>query len=205
MPATFDGDNLLITLPTSTAEIDAKVDLYSDWKEWFKTSPNAKYPLAFDTVGGDPTTATGAVAAYYFLRNDNGWRIKPAEEDAEVTIVGNLYPRDVALPVFAQTTGAFTVLLNVERDASSVVETVISGSGVTAGDKTDIIDGVWSKVLETLTAEEIMRITLAALAGKRVGLGTATEQYMGQDDVKARITLTPDQYGNGDPTLDGTP
>lgn len=88
---------------------------------------------------------------------------------------------------------------------SAGLQVVTQGSGVTAGDKTDIINGVWSKVLETLTAEEMMRIMLAALAGKRVGLGTATEQYMAQDDVTPRITLTPDEFGNGDPTLDGTP
>jgi hypothetical protein len=150
MPATFDGDNLRITLPAATPEVDAKVDLYSDWKEWLKTAANAKYPVAFDTTGGDPTTATGKVAAYYFLRNDNGWRIKPAEEDAEVTIVGNLYPRDATLPMFVETTGAFTVLLSVERDASSVVE--ISGSGVTAQDKLDIADEVRVELTAELAA-----------------------------------------------------
>lgn len=88
---------------------------------------------------------------------------------------------------------------------SAGLQTVVSGSGVTAQDKTDIIDGVWAKALETLTAEEMMRIMLAALAGKRVGLGTATEQYMAQDDVTPRITLTPDANGNGDPTINGAP
>lgn len=124
---TFDGENLLITLDAATPEVDAKVDLYSDWKEWFKISGNAKYPIAFDTTGGDPTTATGKVAAYFFLRNDNGWRIQPAEEDADITIIGNLYPRDSTLSMFMETTGGFTVLITIERDASSVVETVGSG------------------------------------------------------------------------------
>jgi hypothetical protein len=88
---------------------------------------------------------------------------------------------------------------------SAGLQTVVSGSGVTAGDKLDIAAAVWSRVLEGLTAEEIMRITLAALAGKRQGLGTTTEQYMAQDGVTPRITLTPDAAGNGLPVLDGTP
>ena len=138
MPS-FDGDNLIITLDSGVAEVNAETDLYSDWKEWFKTPGNAKYPLAFDTTGGDPTTATGAVSPFFFLRNDNGWRIRPAEEDAEVVIVGNLYPRDVTLPLFVQTTGAFTVLLTIERDASSVVETITSGtSGLTAAESAQL-------------------------------------------------------------------
>lgn len=74
----------------------------------------------------------------------------------------------------------------------------------TAPTAIQIADTVWSKALETLTAEEMMRIMLAALAGKRQGLGTGTEQYMAQDGTTPRITLTPDQYGNGTPTIDGT-
>ena len=83
--------------------------------------------------------------------------------------------------------------------------TYTSGSGVTAQDKIDIVSGVWSKAVEGLTAEETMRVMLAALAGKRQGLGTATEKYMAQDGVTPRITLTPDAAGNGTPTINGAP
>lgn len=64
----------------------------------------------------------------------------------------------------------------------------------------------WTEVIESgLTAAEIMRIITAALAGKRVGLGTATEEYMGRDGVTPRITFTPtDAEGNGDTTVDGS-
>ena len=81
---------------------------------------------------------------------------------------------------------------------------IVSGSGVTAQDKLDIASQVWSKVIETLSAEEMMRVMLAAMAGKRAGLGTATEQYMGRDGVTPRITLAPtDAAGNGTPTING--
>jgi len=46
-----------------------------------------------------------------------------------------------------------------------------------------------------------MKVTLAALAGKRAGIGTATETYYAQDDVTPVITLTPDANGNGTPTV----
>ena len=49
--ATFDGANLHITIP-STGTFDAERDLYSAWKRWITLSDNAKYPAAFDTVGG---------------------------------------------------------------------------------------------------------------------------------------------------------
>lgn len=124
MAVTFDGDTLRIILPAGVSEIDAKVDLYSDWKAWVKTGTNCRYPLAFDTTGGDPTTATGEVSPFFFLRNDLGWRIRPAEESANVTIVGNLYGRDPALPMVVPTSGSWTVLLILERDASAIVESV---------------------------------------------------------------------------------
>ena len=128
MAVTFNGADLCIELETLVTSVDAKVDLYSEWKDWFKLSDNAKYPFAFGTTGGDSTTATGTVAPFFFLRNDLGWRICPPEEDIEITIVGNLYPRDSSIAMFTATTGGYTVLINIERDASSVVEEV-AGAG----------------------------------------------------------------------------
>lgn len=63
---------------------------------------------------------------------------------------------------------------------------------------------VWTKIIEGLTAEEMMRVLLAASAGKRQGLGTATETYMARDGITPRITITPDSSGNGVPIINGT-
>jgi hypothetical protein len=64
---------------------------------------------------------------------------------------------------------------------------------------------VWEASIESgLTAEEIVRIMLAALAGKRTGLGTTAEKYMAQDGTTPRITLNNfDKDGNGTPVIDG--
>ena len=64
---------------------------------------------------------------------------------------------------------------------------------------------IWDDPMEgTLTFREAMRIMLAALAGKRAGLGTATEEYMAQDGVTPRVTFTPsDAAGNGTTVVDG--
>lgn len=81
------------------------------------------------------------------------------------------------------------------------VTTVTNDVGITQAGA----DKMWAKAIEGLTAEEIMRITLAALAGKRQGLGTAEEKYMAQNGVTPRITFSPDAQGNGVPTLNGAP
>ena len=132
MAVTFNGAALCIELESGVTSVDAKTDLYSAWKDWFKLSDNSKYPFAFDTAGGDPTSDTANVAAFFFIRNDLGWRICPPEEDITITIEGNLYPRDASIPYRTETTGGYTVLLNIERDATSVVETVESTTDASA-------------------------------------------------------------------------
>ena len=69
-----------------------------------------------------------------------------------------------------------------------------------------IADAVWDTELETgYTAREMMRIMFASLAGKRDGLGTATEYYYDvATGLVPRVIFTPDINGNGVPVVDGS-
>jgi len=107
----FDGNNLRIILPAGITNIDVEADLYSQWKEWVKLSDNAKFPPAFRTIGGDPLTPGIDAGAYFFIQNQDGWRIRPAEEDATVFLNGNLAPEDSALDIVVPTLGNFRVLV----------------------------------------------------------------------------------------------
>lgn len=104
----FDGDNLIITLPFGVRNISVQEDIYSDWKVWAQLPENLKYPPAFRSIGGDPLSPGINAGAYYFLRNDFGWRIRPAEESATTFIEGNLAPQDSTAGIFLPTIGAFT-------------------------------------------------------------------------------------------------
>jgi hypothetical protein len=154
--ATFDGDALIITLPAGSPSVDVQEGLYSEWKEWVKLSDNAKYPLAFDTIGGDTISPTQEVAPYFFLRNDLGWRIKPAEENATVSLVGNLYGRNSTLPILVDTDGDYTVLVSIERSSSSIAVATGGGGGATAAE-------VWSYATRTLTSAGVTAIQDAIL------------------------------------------
>lgn len=109
--ATFDGPNLRIILPAGETNIDVGRDLYSAWKVWALTDDNTKYPPAFRSTGGDPLTPGIDAGAYFFLQNQNGWRVRPAEEDATVFFNGNLAPEDSTKELVVPTIGNFTVLL----------------------------------------------------------------------------------------------
>jgi hypothetical protein len=89
-------------------------------------------------------------------------------------------------------------------NSAGLVEVGTGGSG-SSPTAAQVASAVWSQALEGLTAEEMMRIMLAALAGKRQGLGTPTEEYMAQDGLTPRVTLVADTAGNGTPVLNGAP
>ena len=161
MAVTFNGPELRIELP-SVGGYDAQVDLYSDWKEWIKVGDNAKFPKAFDTTGGDDTGEGQSIAPYFFLRNDLGWRIASPEEDGQVVIDGNLFPRDPALPVFVPPVGDYAILLLLKiSNQALVVETGTSGltpeeaanlarldvDVSTRGTDAGTADAVWNKTL----------------------------------------------------------
>lgn len=107
MAISFDGPNLLITLDSGVTQVDVS-DIYSAWKQWMLAGDNSKYLPAFRTVGGDPLSSIINAGAYYFLRNDYGWRVKPPEEDITIYLTGNLAVQDTLLPAFIPTIGAYT-------------------------------------------------------------------------------------------------
>jgi hypothetical protein len=187
-----------------------------------------------DTTFGSTNAATGYEIRTYdeyalmreladYLDSDVGMALPVAfSHNTQVTISGVAYARSLTFLAPYTVTfedGAYQVRLvggtnnnlldvlnpngvSVISANSAGLQTVATGSGPSAS---DVAAAVWSRALEGLTAEEMLRIMLAALAGKRQGLGTATEQYLAQDGTTPRITLTADSAGNGTPTLNGAP
>ena len=192
MAITFDGPNLRIILDAVSA-LDIE-DLYSRWKDFSKTGNNSRFPFAFaDSFGGNTLQVGLDAGAYFTLRNDLGWRIRPDEANRTVSVTGNLVAFDSTLPLTVPTTGAFTVLLNGLQPI------------------TQNIDGqatlIWQRVLEgTLTMEQAQRIMLSVLAGK----STATQtpfRFRTRDlaDGKDRVDALHSEDGDRTSvTLDGT-
>lgn len=169
MAYTFLGESKLIVLQSGSSSFTAQ-DVYSRWKDWVQTGSNSKFLPAFRSVGGDPIGVSSSVSPYIFLNNTDGWRIRPSENDAEVSIVGNIYPENSALPTFVPTLGDFTVTMQLERSVASISsiaetsQTTVQGAMTAQGytstraAKIDSIDSVTSGT-NTLTNQQLTLLT----------------------------------------------
>lgn len=153
---TFDGSSKIITVDSGVTTLNVQTDLYSDWKEWVVLSDNSKYLPAFRSVGGDELQTDYFLAPTFFLLN--GWRIRPAEENRVLSVIGNIYVDGSSDSPFISTIGNYRVMIN--STTSNVVNTIAVGSGVTSQDKTDIIDGVLAGVDDATTIANEVKTTL---------------------------------------------
>jgi len=193
----FDG-------PTKTIEGDPSAvvggvfsfsaqELYSEWVDWVATGDNMKYLPAFSTAGGDSLGGGTFIGAYVFIRNDLGWRgVPPDVGNVQVVIDGNFYPTDPNLPFFVPWPGVVTVI----QSRVSQMTQAISTSGAPAPTASENAAAVWSRVIEGMQADEIVRILLAANVGRTTGVGTATERYKSLDGLTDRITVSFDENNN---------
>ena len=84
---TFDGVNKVICVNDDVTELDIKIDVYSDWKEWKQLQDYGKYLAALRTIGGDPTIAPQTAGDIYFTIN--GWQL--AIDLTKVAVTGVLF------------------------------------------------------------------------------------------------------------------
>tara|TARA_R110000851_G_scaffold269143_1_gene421791 strand:- start:62 stop:637 length:576 start_codon:yes stop_codon:yes gene_type:complete len=178
--ATFNGDTLTIQLP-SVGSYDVESELYSAWKEWVLLSDNAKYPVAFETTGGDDIGGGQQIAPYFFCRNDLGWRIKAPQENGEVIIRGNLFPRNPLSTMFVES-GGFDAFIRQEVSTRAVVvETGVSGLTAVESSQLDLIS-----TMQTLV-DELHKVRGLSLGNP----ATFTPTSIQSDDISMTIT------GNG--------
>jgi hypothetical protein len=151
MPSiSFNGATKVITIgydgPLTTV---TAADIYSRWKDWVAAG-NAQFEQAFsESVGGNELGGGVSLSGYYFIRNDIGWRIKPSENDYELTVSGDLYPADANTAFIIPPTGDFTVLISFQRSAASYV--TASGGGGGSIDYNQVAQAVWNRDMSSHT------------------------------------------------------
>lgn len=95
--------------------------------------------------------------------------------------------------------------VSIQPGNSAGLQTVATGSGVLPSDVTDISDAVWAKAVEgTYTAEQVIRIMSAVLAGKSSKVG-GVRTFRDIDDLTDRVVASVTDTGDRTAvTLDGT-
>ena len=135
-PFTFDGPNKIISCALGTYSFSSS-GIYSRWKDWCQDDPERlKFPPAFaGSVGGESLGGGVFVGGYFFLQN--GWVIRPMEQDHQLIVSGNLFPIPDNAALFTSTIGSFQVVVGMRT--SSLTQQVVSSSGGSSGvSQTDI-------------------------------------------------------------------
>lgn len=205
----FDPVNSLIIVKEGITELDAKIDIYSDWKEWFQQGDNSKWPQAMRTTGGDMTVPGSYIGAYYFLLN--GWRVRPYEGDHQLIIDGNLFVDGGGNP-FTPTVGPYTVLvtLTVSSVSTSLVTDLpeIQHSSFNGGVSIDITSSYTGTTYPVGTQRQpvnniVDALLIASARGFRtfyvigdIELATGTDFiesiFVGESKTKTVITIADD-------------
>jgi hypothetical protein len=137
-----DFANKVIIMDTGETEYDVR-GAYSHWKEQIFLADNFTYDFAFDVLGNVVYDSPKRVPPFTSLIN--GWKIRPDEANHTLTVSGGILYVDGGGDPFVDTLSPYTVRVNYVQPVEVLM--IATGSGVTAGDKTDIIDGVWNKTL----------------------------------------------------------
>lgn len=176
MALTFDTANLVIESDSSITDLPA---FHAALRDWEDSEAAAIHPVTHSWKALD----LGGGAFFYQCDLINNWKLK-FPSAGSYQIAGNLNGEIVPVA------GVY-----VERKTSAAyTTTAIGGSGPSAS---DIAQAVWQRAIESgLSAESILRVLLAPLAGKASGIGTAEETYYAQDGVTPRVTAEFDSNGN---------
>jgi hypothetical protein len=193
MAYSFDGTTKVITLSGGTTSFSVR-DIWSRWVDWFLTSDNSKYLTAFSVVGGDDIDLIEGtkIPIYAFLTN--GWKIKPQEANHTLKVQDGILLVDGGGDPFVNTSGSYIVRINYQQPVQAISFSTGGGGGATPE---NIADAVWQKALEgAYTAEELIRILTAVLAGRVTGAGSGVEKFRDIANTKDRVTSTVDDNGN---------
>ncbi len=129
---TFDGQNKLILLDGASLSLP---DLYSRWKDWARADGNAKYAIAFRTVGGD----IPAIPLYLFLVN--GWRLRPMSARHTLTVADGILEVEGGGDPFVDPLGNHVVRIVLQAPGIALGYSL---NGGTAPSAAEVADSVWS-------------------------------------------------------------
>lgn len=132
----FDGDNKVITEPAGSGDTSFEVvrDVYSAWKRWVNGGAGTPFLRAFTVEGGTPIGNTGLFTGTTFVMV-NGWRIRPANHDHQLILIGNIFSEDGVISI-----PALTANTNLFISATVGAQGISTGGGLSSTDQQSLID-----------------------------------------------------------------
>lgn len=196
-PFTFDFETSLIDVDEGESSVDVGL-LYDAIQEAQASEEGILYGR-IASGSGLVALGEGVFVGLTVALLDN-WQIRFAEGAYIARVAGgNLVGGPEDDPV-AYSAGVQTLLM---QSAASTAVLTGGGGAPTAAQNAA---AVWQRLLEAgMTAEQLLRVVVAAVSGRSEGIGTSAEQYKSVDGTKTRIDVTFDAEGNRESVdLDGT-
>ncbi len=160
MAITFDGATKRIILDSTSV---TAAEVWSRWCDWLDDdTDNGRWLPAFRQVGGDDLGSGLSIPPYIFLLN--GWRVRPMEQNHNLTITGNLFVDGGGTPVVA-TLGTYQV--NVAY-VVPVQAQGISTSGSSGPTPSDIADEIMARLLAATIPVDVKKINAITVEGSGV-------------------------------------
>lgn len=173
---TFSGPERIIYVAPDVTELDVKIDIYSAWKEWNLYSQEAPHatvwPEAISVIGGEEIASDVQVGATFFL--ENGWRIQPFIGTSAYTlsILGNLYTREVGDNPFLFAQG-----VSVSLTRSNIVD-LIRIESLTANITDEDLAAIAQNVAPAVWEELLSDHQTAGTTGKKLSDNLKKNQYI---------------------------
>lgn len=186
-----------INLAAGVVEYHPVEDIYKEIRALRRTDETLR---VFDipvTAEGNVDKGGGKFTPRYAVFH-NGWKVVPDDVSHTLLITGEQITDSggaggACLDLSGLSASSKVIIEYAPSEAEVIV--IATGSGVTAQDKIDIIEGVWDSLIETgLTAEEILRLLISVAVGKTsitdLGDGLATVKFRDTNDSKDRVTAS---------------
>ena len=199
MAITIDFPTLVISVPQADMTFVSGTFYRLPTETKFRADVNAimagEDGIVFDDCITHNTEITVAAVTYArFIELINGYAVQMTP-DSQFTVElteSNNNLHDVAAGALVQ-----NQVQVITTNAAGLI-TVISGSGLDAGQDTKLtrIHALLDVIEGTLDHQEVMRLLLAAAAGKLSGAEGTNVLIRDQADAKDRIDATVDEFGN---------
>lgn len=188
---TVDTAAKLFIIKTGVTAIDVKHEFYSDIKEeWMSTHMQYRFPI--DSIAGNALGGGVAISPYFSLKH--GWKIRPPEENTQITLTGNIITSDASSP-YVGTVGTFDTVLTAVVSGNSLTQSV---GGVSPTEAEIWDDPIVESGSVVLSPREALRVALAVLAGDTDNAETGTIDFKQVGGLKVRVQSDQDGVGNRD-------